>query len=43
MTEVERNAVQQATFAAGARDVYLIEEPVAAAIGAGHRHFQSMW
>ena len=35
MTEVERNAVQQATFAAGARDVYLIEEPVAAAIGAG--------
>ena len=33
--EVERNAVQQATFAAGARDVYLIEEPVAAAIGAG--------
>ena len=35
VTEVERNAVQQATFAAGARDVYLIEEPVAAAIGAG--------
>ena len=27
VTEVERNAVQQATFAAGARDVYLIEEP----------------
>lgn len=35
VAEVERNAVQQATFAAGARDVYLIEEPVAAAIGAG--------
>ena len=35
VTEVERHAVQQATFAAGARDVYLIEEPVAAAIGAG--------
>ena len=35
VTEVERNAVQQATFAAGARDGYLIEEPVAAAIGAG--------
>ena len=35
VTKVERNAVQQATFAAGARDVYLIEEPVAAAIGAG--------
>ena len=26
VTEVERNAVQQATFAAGARDVYLIED-----------------
>ncbi len=35
ITEVERNAVEQATFAAGARDVKLIEEPVAAAIGAG--------
>lgn len=35
VTEVERNAVEQATFAAGARDVHLIEEPVAAAIGAG--------
>ena len=35
VTEVERNAVQQATFAAGARDVYLIAEPVAEAIGAG--------
>lgn len=35
VTEVEKKAVQQATFAAGARDVRLIEEPVAAAIGAG--------
>jgi rod shape-determining protein MreB len=34
-TEVERRAVIEATFNAGAREVYLIEEPVAAAIGAG--------
>ena len=35
MTEVEKKAVEEATFAAGAREVHLIEEPVAAAIGAG--------
>lgn len=35
VTEVERKAVEEATFAAGAREVHLIEEPVAAAIGAG--------
>ena len=35
VTEVERKAVEEATFAAGARYVNLIEEPVAAAIGAG--------
>ena len=35
VTEVERKAVEEATYAAGARDVKLIEEPVAAAIGAG--------
>ena len=35
VTEVEKKAVQEATFAAGAREVHLIEEPVAAAIGAG--------
>ena len=35
VTEVERKAVEEATYAAGAREVYLIEEPVAAAIGAG--------
>ncbi len=35
VTEVEKKAVEEATYAAGARDVYLIEEPVAAAIGAG--------
>ncbi len=35
VTEVERKAVEEATYAAGAREVKLIEEPVAAAIGAG--------
>ena len=35
VTEVEKKAVEEATFAAGAREVHLIEEPVAAAIGAG--------
>ncbi len=34
-TEVERRAVIEATLNAGAREVFLIEEPVAAAIGAG--------
>ena len=35
ITEVEERAVIQAAMEAGARRVYLIEEPVAAAIGAG--------
>lgn len=35
ITEVERKAVEDATYNAGAREVFLIEEPVAAAIGAG--------
>lgn len=35
VTEVERRAVYDATMAAGAREAYLIEEPMAAAIGAG--------
>ncbi len=35
ITQVEQKAVRQATEAAGARRVYLIEEPKAAAIGAG--------
>ncbi|MGN0332074.1 MAG: rod shape-determining protein [Lachnospiraceae bacterium] len=35
VTEVEKKAVEEAAFAAGASDVNLIEEPVAAAIGAG--------
>jgi len=35
ITEVERRAVKESAEAAGAREVYLIEEPMAAAIGAG--------
>lgn len=35
VTEVEKRAVYDAAISAGARDVFLIEEPVAAAIGAG--------
>jgi rod shape-determining protein MreB len=35
LTEVERRAVEEATVSAGARSCYLIEEPMAAAIGAG--------
>jgi len=34
-TQVERNAIRQSATSAGARKVYLIEEPMAAAIGAG--------
>ncbi|OGZ32119.1 MAG: rod shape-determining protein [Candidatus Niyogibacteria bacterium RIFCSPLOWO2_12_FULL_41_13] len=34
ITEVERRAVREATLMAGAREVYLVEEPMAAAIGA---------
>lgn len=34
-TPVERRAIQEASQSAGAREVYLIEEPMAAAIGAG--------
>lgn len=35
ITEIERMAVEEATYQAGARDVFLVEEPIAAAIGAG--------
>ena len=35
ITEVEERAVEEAVSQAGAREVYLIEEPMAAAIGAG--------
>jgi rod shape-determining protein MreB and related proteins len=34
-TQVERRAIKDAALGAGARQVYLIEEPMAAAIGAG--------
>lgn len=35
ITEVEKKAVEDATYQAGAREVSIIEEPIAAAIGAG--------
>ena len=35
VTEVEKRAIEEATKLAGARDVILMEEPMAAAIGAG--------
>ncbi len=35
ITEVEERAVEESVMRAGAREVYLIEEPMAAAIGAG--------
>lgn len=34
-TEVEKRAIRESGYSAGAREVYLIEEPMAAAIGAG--------
>ena len=37
VTEVEKRAIEEAARQAGARDAYLIEEPMAAAIGAGLR------
>lgn len=35
ITEIERKAVEEATYQSGAREVFLVEEPIAAAIGAG--------
>ncbi|NPA11022.1 MAG: rod shape-determining protein [Epsilonproteobacteria bacterium] len=35
LTQVERKAVKESALSAGAREVFLIEEPMAAAIGAG--------
>lgn len=35
ITQVEQRAVKDAAYASGAREVYLIEEPMAAAIGVG--------
>ena len=34
-TQVEKRAIRESAMGAGAREVYLIEEPMAAAIGAG--------
>ncbi|MGZ3012473.1 rod shape-determining protein MreB, partial [Pseudomonas aeruginosa] len=34
-TQVERRAIRESALGAGAREVFLIEEPMAAAIGAG--------
>lgn len=34
-TEVEKRAIKESAFSAGAREVFLIEEPMAAALGAG--------
>ena len=34
-TEVEKRAIKESAYSAGAREVFLIEEPMAAAIGAG--------
>ena len=34
-TQVERRAIRESALSAGAREVYLIDEPIAAAIGAG--------
>src|SRR3989344_5532515 len=41
VTEVERRAVWEAALSSGAREAHLIEEPMAAAIGAGISVFQS--
>ncbi len=35
VTDVQRKAVEEAAYGSGAREVHLVEEPVAAAIGAG--------
>ncbi len=40
VTEVERRAVWEAALSAGAREAFLVEEPMAAAIGAGLSVFQ---
>jgi rod shape-determining protein MreB len=40
ITSVERRAVLDAAFTAGAKQCFLIEEPMAAAIGSGHNIFE---
>lgn len=41
ITEVEKRAVEEAARSAGAREVFLLEEPMAAAIGAGLDVYQA--
>ena len=46
ITSVEKRAVRESALSAGAREVFLIEEPMAAAIGAGprrHRAHRATW
>ena len=43
VTEVEKRAVIDAAIQAGAREAYLIEEPMAAAIGAGLPVEEANW
>ena len=40
ITQVEKRAVMEVTREAGAREAYLIEEPMAAAIGVGINIFE---
>jgi rod shape-determining protein MreB len=42
-TQVERRAIRESALGAGASDVYLIEEPMAAAIGAGLAGVRGQW
>ncbi|MFR7395344.1 MAG: rod shape-determining protein [Blautia wexlerae] len=43
ITEIEKRLVEEATYQAGAREVYLAEEPIAAAIGAGVDVTKTLW
>ena len=43
VTEVEKKAVIDASIQAGASKVFLIEEPIAAAIRRWHRYYKTMW
>ena len=41
VTEVEKRAVSEAAEMAGGKEVYLMEEPIAAAIGAGTGYYET--
>ena len=43
ITEVEERAVEESVLQAGAKEVYLIEEPMAAAIGVKFRSWRTKW